>query len=383
MSSMKIEMHQIAVRDVVDGYLDSAENGVVGFHGRLDIRPAFQREFVYKDAQRDEVVRTIRKGFPLNIMYWSKSGKNEGGEEVYELMDGQQRTISICQYVNGDYSIDDRGFANLTKEEQGQILDYKLNIYICEGSEAEKLEWFKIINIAGEELTAQELRNAIYTGPWLADAKKKFSKNACVGMKIGEDYLKGELNRQAILETVLSWIADRDGCSIEGYMATHQHDDNAEELFEYFKKVINWVKVVFPTPKGKKPNKEMKGIKWGVLYNKFSATVKASLADKVDKLMADEEVTSKKGIYEYLLDGEEKHLSLRAFRESEKKTAFAKQKGKCPMCEGIFEYDQMAGDHILPWSKGGKTELSNLQMLCIDCNLKKSSKSSKSAKKSK
>ena len=160
---MKIELHEIPVRDVAAGYVDSAENGVVGYGGKLNIRPAFQREFIYKDKQRDEVIRTITKQFPLNVMYWVKSDNGN-----FELLDGQQRTISICQYVNGDFSIDHLAFHNLTDTERAQILDYKLMIYICEGTDKEKLDWFKIINMVGEQLTAQELRNAIYTGDgWL------------------------------------------------------------------------------------------------------------------------------------------------------------------------------------------------------------------------
>ena len=191
---MKIELHEIPVRDVVNGYVDSAENGVVGYDGKLNIRPAFQREFIYKDKQRDEVVRTIRKNFPLNVMYWVKS--DNGG---FELLDGQQRTISICQYVNGDYSIDHLAFHNLTADEQEQILNYPLMIYICEGTDKEKLDWFKIINIAGEQLTAQELRNAIYTGEWLTEAKKYFSKTQCPAYQIAGDYLSGSAIRQNYL----------------------------------------------------------------------------------------------------------------------------------------------------------------------------------------
>ena len=187
---MKIELHEIPVKNVVAGYIDSAENGVVGYGGKLNIRPAFQREFIYKDKQRDEVIRTIRKNFPLNVMYWVKS--DDGN---YELLDGQQRTISICQYVNGDFSIDHLAFHNLTKTEQQQILDYPLMIYICEGSDKEKLDWFKIINIAGEQLTSQELRNAIYTGEWLTEAKKYFSKSQCPAYQIAGDYLSGSPRR--------------------------------------------------------------------------------------------------------------------------------------------------------------------------------------------
>lgn len=374
---MDIKMHEIPVSEVVDGYLDSADNGVVAYHGRLDVRPPFQREFVYKDNQRDEVIRTIRKGFPLNVMYWSISGKDENGNDIYELMDGQQRTISIGQYVAGDFSIDHQGFDNLTSDERKQILDYKLQVYICEGSDKEKLDWFKIINIAGEELTPQELRNAIYTGPWLADAKRKFSKPNGVAIKIGEPYVNGEPKRQAYLETVLSWIADKEKIKIEDYMASHQHDSDAEALWTYFKTVIKWVETVFPTPRGKKPRKEMKGLKWGILYNNYADKFKTSLADKVDTLMADSEIGKKSGIYEYLLSGEEKHLSLREFRDNEKRTKYEEQHGVCPICKESFEFEDMQGDHIVPWSKGGKTELSNCQMLCEACNLEKKAKYSR------
>lgn len=369
---MKIEMREIQIKDVVDNYLDSQDNGVVGYHGRLDIRPAFQREFIYKDNQRDEVIRTVRKGFPLNVMYWSISGKDADGNNLYELMDGQQRTISICQYVNGDFSIDAEGFHNLTVDEQNEILDYKLNVYICEGTEREKLEWFKIINIAGEELTAQELRNAIYTGPWLSDAKRKFSKPSCVAFKMAHEYIKGEPKRQDYLETAISWIADKENTDIENYMALHQHDDNADELWEYFRAVIQWVETVFPTPKGSKPRKEMKGIKWGILYNNYAATHKTSLENEVAKLMASEDVTKKSGIYEYVFDGKEKHLSIRAFKDSDKRTAYEKQKGICPICKKHFDFKDMHADHIKPWSKGGMTDRENCQMLCTQCNLKKS-----------
>ena len=359
---MDIKMHEIPVSEVVEGYLDSADNGVVAYHGRLDVRPPFQREFIYKDNQRDEVIRTIRKGFPLNVMYWSVSGKDENGNDVYELMDGQQRTISIGQYVAGDFSIDHQGFDNLTSDERQQILDYKLQVYICEGSDKEKLDWFKIINIAGAELTPQELRNAIYTGPWLADAKKKFSKPNGVAIKMGEPYVNGEPKRQAYLETALSWIADKEKIKIEDYMADHQHDS---------------VETVFPTPKGKKSRKEMKGLKWGILYNKYADKFKTSLADKVDTLMADSEIGKKSGIYEYLLSGEEKHLSLREFRDNEKRTKYEEQHGICPICKETFDFEDMQGDHIKPWSLGGKTELDNCQMLCQKCNLEKKAKYSK------
>lgn len=363
---MKIDLHEIPIREVVNGYVDSAENGVVAYGGRLNVRPAFQREFIYKDRQRDEVVNTIRKGFPLNVMYWVKS--DDGN---YEVLDGQQRTISFCQYYIGDFSIDHRGFANLTNEEQNQFLDYKLMIYICEGSDKEKLDWFKIINIAGEQLTDQELRNAIYTGEWLTEAKKYFSKSSCPAYQIADKYMKGTPIRQDYLETVLKWISSRDGVAIEDYMAAHQHDTNCNELWLYFQSVINWVKVLFPNYR-----KEMKGLDWGIYYNKHKdeAYDARAMEARIVTLMEDDDVTKKSGIYEYLLDGQEKHLSIRAFTNSMKRAAYERQKGICPVCGKHFELNEMQADHITPWSKGGRTTADNCQMLCAEDNRRKSNK---------
>lgn len=363
---MKIELNEIPVSEIVKGYKDSAENGVVGYGGRLNIRPAFQREFIYKEKQRNEVLNTVRNDFPLNVMYWVKSG-----EESYEMLDGQQRTISVCQYINGDFSIQYQYFHNLTKDEQQQILDYKLMIYICDGTDKEKLDWFKIINIAGEQLTAQELRNAIYTGEWLTDAKKYFSKTNCPAYNIAGEYLKGSAIRQDYLETVIKWIAAKEGKEIEDYMAEYQHEPSANELWLYFNSVITWVKAIFP-----KYRREMKGIEWGIYYNKFGTRKfdPKALEAKIIALMEDEDITRHAGIYEYLIDGEERHLSLRAFSEKMKRTAYEKQKGICPVCKEHFEYEKMEGDHITPWHLGGKTTSENCQMLCQSDNRTKSGK---------
>lgn len=361
---MKIELQKIPVRAVVEGYLDSAENGVVGYGGKLNIRPAFQREFIYKDKQRDEVIHTIKKNFPLNVMYWVKSGG-----EHFELLDGQQRTISICQYVHGDFSIDHRAFHNLTAEEKQQILDYPLMVYICEGTDREKLDWFRIINIAGEQLTAQELRNAIYTGEWLAEAKKRFSKSLCPAHQIAKDYLSGSAIRQNYLETTLQWIAVRDDIEIEDYMAQHQHDTNCSDLWLYFKGVVDWVQVTFPHYR-----KEMRGLEWGILYNRYKDGKydPKTLEARVVALMEDDDVTKKSGIYEYLLGGAEKCLSIRSFSLCMSRAAYERQKGICPKCGKHCEMEEMQADHITPWSKGGKTTPENCQMLCAPCNRKKS-----------
>ena len=318
---MKIELHEITVREVAEKYVDNAEEGVVGYNGKLNIRPKYQREFVYDEKKRNAVMDTIRKDFPLNVMYWVK---NEDG--TFEVLDGQQRTISFCQYVNGDFSIDNRAFHNLTNTEKEQILNYKLMVYFCEGNDKEKLDWFKIINIAGEKLTDQELRNAVYTGTWLTDAKSKFSKSNCAAYLLSKDYVNGSPIRQEILETALSWIANGE---IEKYMSVHQHDPNANELWMYFRNVIEWVQLTFTTYR-----KEMKGIDWGSLYDKFKGKMfdTEKLEQEIQALMMDDDVTNKKGIYPYVLTRNEKYLNIRAFTESQKRAAYERQKGICQKC---------------------------------------------------
>ena len=276
----------------------------------------------------------------------------------------------ICQYVQGDFSIDHMAFHNLTKTEQEQILNYPLMIYICEGTDKEKLDWFKIINIAGEQLTAQELRNAIYTGEWLTEAKKYFSKTQCPAYQIAGDYLSGSAIRQNYLETAIKWIAARDGIEIEDYMSQHQHDTNCNEIWLYFQTVINWVKATFPNFR----KKLMCGLDWGIFYNKYGTNAydPKALESRIIELLDDEDVSNQKGIYEYLLDGNEKHLNIRAFTDKQARTAYERQKGICPKCGKHFEINEMQADHITPWSKGGKTAQDNCQMLCADCNRKKS-----------
>ena len=95
------------------------------------------------------------------------------------MLDGQQRTISLCEYVDGSFSVDDKYFYNLPSDQKKKILDYPLFVYVCDGTDSEKLDWFRIINIAGEQLTDQELRNAVYAGSWTSDAKRYFSKTGC------------------------------------------------------------------------------------------------------------------------------------------------------------------------------------------------------------
>lgn len=361
---MKIELHKITVREVIEEYNDSNEEGVTAYNGRLNIRPKYQREFVYKEKQRDAVIETIKNSFPLNVMYWMI--REDGG---YEVLDGQQRTISIGQYVIGDFSLNDRFFHNLTKEEQDQILDYELMIYFCEGTDKERLDWFRIINIAGEKLTDQEIRNAVYTGPWLSDAKLKFSKSNCAAYLLANDggsLVSGSPIRQEYLETALSWINDG---MIEDYMAKHQHAQNADELWNYFQNVIAWTREVFTNYR-----REMCNVPWGVLYNQFKGKKFDSkkLEKEISELMQDEDVTKKSGIYEYVLTRNEKFLNIRAFTDNMKREAYERQKGICNKCKKHFEFEEMEADHIKPWHDGGKTISENCQMLCKQDNRLKS-----------
>jgi len=363
---MKINLQKIKIREALAGFKDSAEEGVVAYDGKLDIRPKYQREFVYKEKQRDAVIETIKKDFPLNVMYWMK--REDGG---YEVLDGQQRTISIGQYVNGDFSLNNKYFGNLTKEEKDAILDYELMIYFCEGTDRERLDWFTIINISGEKLTEQEIRNAVYTGPWLSDAKLKFSKSNCAAYLLANDggsLVSGSPIRQEYLETALLWINEG---KIEDYMAKHQHDKDADELWKYFQNVIEWARETFTNYR-----REMNSVEWGILYNKFKKDKfdPKKLEKEIVKLMQDEDVTKKSGIYPYVLTRDDRFLNIRAFTDKQKREAYEKQKGICVKCRKHFEIEEMEADHIKPWHEGGKTLSENCQMLCKQDNRTKSDK---------
>jgi hypothetical protein len=357
---MEIKEVDVTVRQLANGYEDKNEEGVVAFGGKLDVRPPYQREFVYKDKQRNAVIDTVTKRYPLNVMYWAV--RDDGG---FEIIDGQQRTISVCQYVNGDFAFEDRYFHNLQDDEKEQILDYELQVYKCMGEDSEKLKWFKTINIAGAELTDQELRNAVYHGSWVTDAKRYFSKTGSPAYGVASAYMTGTPIRQDYLETAISWIS---GGDIEDYMGRHQHDPNAKDLWEYFRRVIAWVQATF-----KNQRREMKGLDWGGLYGTHGeAKLNADqLEGEIAKLMMDDDVVRKKGIYPYVLSRDQRHLHIRAFTLAQKRSAYERQKGICafkgdpPHVDGDhFAFEEMEADHITPWHEGGKTVPENCQMLC-------------------
>ena len=370
---MKITLHEIPVREISEGYTESEESGVWAYGGKLNIRPPFQREFIYSEKQRDDVIRSILSDFPLNVMYWIV---NDGGK--FEMLDGQQRTISICQYINGVFSVNNFNFTSLANDEQEKILSYKLMIYYCEGTDSEKRDWFNIVNIAGEQLTPQELRNAIYPGAWITDAKRRFSKRNSPAQIFAGKYLSGDPIRQEFLQTVLKWYAEyehtegkSDDEIIRNCMSRHQRDSGAERLWLYFQNVINWVQSLFPNYR-----REMQGLNWGYYYNNFhDKNFDAhELETRLLELFDDDEITRNAGIYEYLIDGQEKHLQLRKFSDKDKRKVYERQKGKCRRCEKPFDISRMEADHIIPWSQGGHTTLDNCQLLCKICNRQKGAK---------
>lgn len=417
--------HKLTVRELVDGYINAeVRNCVIGFGGLLDIRPEYQRAFIYDPDQKQAVIKTVFKDFPLNVMYWAVN-RNDNGDATYEVLDGQQRTLSICEYVYGQdgrgngFGVNLRGgdtsqsFANLTEEEQKQILDYELDVYLCEGTEDEKLDWFETINIAGEKLTKQELRNATYHGPWVNSAKSIFSAEKGKGVVLANmnGGLQGKkeqlLNdsgdhaweRQGYLETAIKWIAETNAdkleplinakkknktdALIEAYMQDNKDKPNAKELYEYFESVIKWVRKTFIVYR-----KEMKGLNWHILYNQYGNKEydAEKLESEIAELMADIEVTNKKAIYEYVLSDRgidvERELNTRSFKNNKEMknvvaAVYHMQGKKCPLCvkNGVMdEYalEKMEADHIKPWSKGGRTEFENCCLLCSDHNKFKS-----------
>ena len=158
---MEIKRVSIKIVDLCDGYKNDSEEdierGVYAYHGKLCVRPAFQRMFVYDKKQENAVIDTALKGFPLNIMYWV-----DNGDGTYDCLDGQQRTISLCNFIDGISSFqapwlkdNARIYIHTLKridpDLYAKFMNYELEVYICSGTKAEQMEWFKTINIAGEE----------------------------------------------------------------------------------------------------------------------------------------------------------------------------------------------------------------------------------------
>jgi hypothetical protein len=370
---MTIKQTEVTVREITQGYTNNDEQGVRGFGGLLDIRPPYQREFIYNEKEQEAVITTVLNGYPLNVMYWVK--RSDDAECPYEVMDGQQRTLSLCEYVAGKFSHDFKNFFNQPMDVQNKILDYKLTVYVCEGEASEKLEWFKTINIAGKALNEQEINNAIYAGPFVSDAKRHFSKSNCGAYRLGKDLVNGTPIRQDFFKKALEWMAEhetRNGHrqTAVGYMAQHQHDPNANNLWSYFQNVLNWAMTNFSLKKFKKI---MKGLNWAELYDKYrNETLNTEeLERRISALIRDGEIQKQTGIIPYVLTGDERHLDLRSFPEDIKLAVWERQSHICPICGKEFDFEFMEGDHITPWREGGRTVTENCQMLCRECNRRK------------
>lgn len=379
---MIITEMDLPIRDLIVAYNEDDTTGrVSAMGGRLDVRPEYQREFVYDEKQQSAVINTVMHQFPLNIMYFVRRP-----DDTFEVLDGQQRIISICRYITnpaisakipaatGGYNM--VNFNNLDTAAKDAFLDYQLRIYICEGTDKEKLDWFQVINIAGEVLEQQEIRNALYHGPWLTSAKSAFSRRNCAAHRKYGKYMAGDYIRQKYLETVFSWKAEQEGFTgrdaIVQFMQAHRDDPDANDLWNYYEDIFAWVQKIF----GAGYDKSMKGVPWGFLYNahKDDNLDPALIQAEAERLLADSEVQKKAGIYPYLLTGEEKYLNIRQFDSDVALSVYHAQGGKCALCGQAKDFKDMHADHIQPWSKGGKTVPENCQMLCVQCNLKKSNK---------
>ena len=380
---MDIKERKYKIGEIAQGFTEDPNSSqVTAMNGRLDIRPKYQREYVYDDYKRDKVIDTVLRDLPLGIMYFVE--RDDGSLEV---LDGQQRLISICRYVNGQFSVKPpdnivKQVENVSFNMYDSVMDafnnYDLHVYICKGSDKDKIDWFETINIAGEPLEQQEILNAVLYSKWLDDAKNYFSRRNCLAYKKYKAYMKGNYIRQDYLATAFSWAADSENLAgkgrkgkIEKYMQKHRNDSDAKELWAYFESVFDWVRKTF-----KIWDESMKGVEWGYLYNahKHEFFDTEQITKQVEYLLKDSEVTNKHGIYEYLLTGEEKVLNLRNFSPSEKITKYNEQRGICPICNKHFELKDMEADHITPWIEGGKTTLDNCQMLCRKCNREKGSR---------
>lgn len=384
---MKTELKMYTVKELCEGfeYNELEGKGLFGLNGKLTIQPEYQRNYIYADGKKDvAVIDSILKGYPLGLIYFNKVG-----DEQYEVLDGQQRITSIGRFLTNKFAIKlnslEQIFKGLADDLQTKILNYELLVYVCEGEESEIKKWFETINIVGEPLNSQELLNAIYSGPFVTAAKTVFSNSQNTNINKWSAYINGNVIRQEYLEVALNWISSKHNQSISEYMSVHRQDLNIQEMKLYFDTIIDWINNTFD-----KVTPQMKGLEWNRLYEEYHLKPynKADLNALVNKLLSDEYVTDKKGVYEYALSGQSpdlvKLLNIRVFEKKDKQKAYdrqtklAQEKGcsNCPVCahgnnsnkSKIWKITEMDADHVSAWSKGGATDLSNCEMLCKSHN---------------
>lgn len=386
-NNMKTERIFVKVRDLCAGYVNNSdtneERGVYAYGGKLCVRPEFQRSFVYNREQANAVIDTALANLPLSIMYWVD---NEDG--TYDCLDGQQRTISLCDFVSGDTTQTSfkadwlRGgketYFDILEQYDPDLaealLDYEIEVYLCRGTKRERLDWFNRINIAGEELTAQEIRNANHTSVWLTDAKRYFSRasknGTCPAEALFKKYSKKDANRQELLEQVIYWrVNDKSDEAICAYMEQHMNDADASDLWNYFNEVVAWTKANFEYY-----DDGFKTVEWGWLYNKYKDMeldpneIVEMLKELFSAKALKELTCTKAAIVEYCITKNEQLLTHRKFADNERKLLYRKQNGICPDCGQHFDISDMHAHHIISWRQGGITEPANGVMLCAECH---------------
>jgi hypothetical protein len=380
---------EVSVREICEGFVYNAleGKGLFGLSGKLTIQPEYQRNYIYADGVRDvRVIESILKGYPLGLIYFNKPSA-----DTLEVLDGQQRITSFGRYVTGKFAIKDENgmeqyFSGIAQNKQEIILNTKLLIYECEGTESEIKEWFRTINIAGVPLNNQELLNAVYSGPFVTLGKAEFSNSQNANIQKWSAYVSGSVNRQAFLEQALDWVSKGE---IGDYMSKHRKENNIDELKTYFNSVIDWISTVFTAVES-----EMCGLEWGRLYELYHSKPYSPqvVSGKVKELYSDPYVKSRRGIFEFILGGstDYKLLDVRVFDEATKKSVYSKQKtevekkgiSNCPLCAvgnntnktKIWALAEMDADHVSAWSKGGATDIKNCEMLCKSHNRAKGNK---------
>ena len=386
MDVMDTTLKQYTVEEITEGFVynEFEGKGLFGLNGELVIQPEYQRHYIYGDGKRDvAVIDSLLKGYPLGLIYFVDTGSKVSPS--LEILDGQQRITSIGRFVTGKFAIIRGGreqtFTSLPKDQQDKILQTKLLVYVCKGTESKIKEWFETINIVGVSLTRQEMLNAVYSGPFVTAAKAKFSNSRSAMQQKWAHFVNGDPKRQEVLAVALSWVAAANGFkNAEAYLAAHRHDTDIDELETYFNSVIDWIDSVFTAA----PEPYMRGLEWGRLYEEYHGTAYA--ADQIDadlqSLLADDAVEKKAGIYEYLLGGktDPRLLRVRFFDKKTAKAAYerqnasAKEKGisNCPLCAvgananktKLWGFAAMEADHVTAWSNGGATTAANCEMLC-------------------
>ncbi len=369
----------ITVREICDGFVynELEGKGLFGLSGKLTIQPEYQRNYIYAEENREAgVIESVLKEYPIGLIYFNKVGK-----DTFEILDGQQRVTSLGRFITNKFAIKDENgmpqiFGNMAKDKQNKILETKLLIYECEGTESQIKEWFKTINIAGVPLNNQELFNAVYSGPFVTKAKEEFSNSQNSNIQKWSAYISGSANRQDFLECAMNWVSRG---NISDYMSKHRQDNNIDELKKYFNIVIDWISSVFIDVES-----EMRGLEWGRLYEQYhkKSYNPTKVSTEVHKLYGDFFVKDKKGIFEYILGGniDTKLLNIRIFDEPTKRAVYEKQTGEaetkkksnCSLCavghdankSKIWGFSEMDADHVSAWSKGGATSIDNCEMLC-------------------